>query len=177
MSDLKAFGESLALSRDLLEFALRYIWPGKDTGSGYFIPDWETVFNISPAATLADRSYRIIASMRQRGTMTSDLTKAIMAPAFGTTDPNSVSFASPTSTEAEAAYSTTTSDDKQAVFLGTNMHIYSSASPPVEPDFALALDLIERIKPTGDTWSVGKFNSLIWGVHANDGEWERRTWG
>ena len=177
MGDLKATGESLALARDMLEFALRYIWPGKDTGSGYFLSDWEKVFGISPAATLASRSYRIIASMRQRGTMTEGLVKAIMAPAFGTTDPAEVAFDSPSSADVAAEYSATATTENHVAFLGTNLHIYSGATPQVEPDWGLAADLIARIKPTGDTWSFGKSNYLIWGVHADDGEWDRRTWG
>ncbi len=177
MSDLIAFGESLALTRDLLEFMLRNLWPGRDTVNGLFLSRWEAVFDISPAATIDERANRIIASMRQRGTMTSDLVKAIMAPAFGSANPGDVVFESPTSADAEAAYSTTTSSDAQGVLLGTTMHIYSGATPPVEPDFALAYDLIERIKPTGDSWSVGKFNRLFWGVAGAQGSWDRATWG
>jgi hypothetical protein len=165
--DLTSMGESYALVRDLLQFLQRYLWPTKDDG-GVFVPLWEEVFNISPAGSLTTRKNRLIATMRQRGTMTEDLIKALFAPAFGSNDADSVGLESPTQ-------GWTASDDTDGAFLGNNMHIYS-ADESTEPD-PMIIDLIAKVKPTWQIWSYGQYKRLKWGTPGEEGTWDHATYG
>lgn len=165
--DLKSFGESIALMRDILQFMQRWLWPNKDTG-GTFLALWEAVFDLAPAKSLALRQQRLEAAMRQRGTMTQQLVKAVMAPAWGHTNTDLVGLESPTQ-------GWTATDDPEGAFLGDNMHIYD-INEAAEPD-PMIIDLIAKVKPTWQIWSYGQYKRLKWGVAGAEGSWDRATWG
>jgi hypothetical protein len=171
IADLVALGESLALARDLASFLQHNIWPQHDDEHGLFIEDWEEVFGLLPYGDIDARVDRLISTLRQRGTMTQDLVKAIMCRAWGSDNPNDVTI-----TSVNLATTVDPDEDWQWAFMQTNMHIFHSAQTQ-EPDFGMAYDLIAKIKPTWETWSVGKAKTLKWGVHADDGEWNQRLWG
>lgn len=176
--DLQATGETLALARDFLEQVLRYLWPQTVIDSidddGIWLDDWEAVFNTTGGSSdLTARAERLVAAFRQRGTMTEALVQAIMAPAFGETDPSKIAFESPTAAAVAAA---SPDEDWQWVFLHTNMHIYH-ADETTAPDQEMAETLIAKIKPTGDTWSVGQYKRLKWGTPGEEGAWDQATWG
>ncbi|MEE9367157.1 MAG: hypothetical protein V3W44_10745 [Dehalococcoidales bacterium] len=172
LSDLIAFGESLAIVRDYLSFLQNSLYPNQDT-NGIFTEDWERVFGVQASGTIAERNDRLVAMFRTRGTMTQDAVKTVMCRAFGIDDPTAIGIISPT----PAAVAVLNPPEVwQWVFPQTNMHIFHLAET-IEPDWDIAQDLIDKIKPTWETWSFGKRMQLKWGVHADDGEWDRRVWG
>jgi len=172
-SDLIAFGETLALARDMLSLLQHNIWPAQDANDNVFADRWEDSFGLQPDGTLDDRTNRLIAFMRQRGTMTEDLVKAIMCRVWDSDDPSVVSITSP---DPAAFAASGAVDDWQWAFLGHNMHIFHTAET-VEPNRGLADDLIRKIKPTWETWSISRLEKLIWGVDADEGQWDWSAWG
>ncbi len=172
-SDLIAFGESLALARDMLSVLQHNIWPAHDGNDWLFQERWEEVFGVQPDGTRDHRTSRLIAVMRQRGTMTEALVKAIMCRAWGSDDPSIVSITSPDPATFAASGAV---DDWQWAYLGHNMHIYHTAETDA-PDQGLAEDLIRKIKPTWETWSVGQYKNLVWGTPGEEGAWDQATWG
>jgi hypothetical protein len=171
-ADLVAFGEALALARDMLSVLQHNIWPAEDGNHWLFTDRWEEVFGIQPSGSLDQRTSRLIAFMRQRGTMTEDLLKAIMCRAFATHNPADIGINSPT----PAAYAASGAvDEWQWAFLGHNMHIYSTSNAAI--DRGLAEDLIRKITPTWELWSAGTYNELIWGTPGEEGAWDQATWG
>ena len=171
-SDLIAFGEALALARDWLSFLQNSLYPNRDT-NGIFTARWEGVYGVQPKGSITDRNNRLVALFRQRGTMTEDAVRAILCRAWDSDDPSILSFESPDPADVATLNPAV---DWQWAFPQTNLHIYHTAQTR-EPDYSIAFDLIAKIKPTWETWSIGKRNNLIWGLHATDGEWDRRTWG
>jgi hypothetical protein len=172
-ADLVAFGESLALARDMLSFLQHNIWPAKDANDNVFTDRWEAVFDIQPSGTTDDRTSRLIALFRQRGTMTEDLVKAIMCRAWDSDDPDVVRITYPDPADVATL---NPAEDWQWALPQTNLHLYHFTET-VEPNWKIAQDIINKIKPTWETWSFGKNRYLKWGVHADDGEWDRRVWG
>ena len=170
-ADLIAFGEALALARDMTSLLQHNIWPALDTD--YLFTDrWEESFGLQPSGTNSQRVDRLIAHMRQRGTMTQDLVKAIMCRAWGSNDPGIVQLTSPDPADVATA---APDSEKAWAFNQTNMHI-SQVGAPGSIDQGLAEDMIAKAKPTWETWTVGQLRILNWGVHAIDGEWNQRVW-
>lgn len=171
--DLIVFGEALALSRDMTSLLQHNIWPHLDGNDNIFTDRWEEAFGLLPDGTADERTNRLIAHLRQRGTMTEDLIKAVMCRAWGSDDPSTVSISSPD----PAAYAASGAADAwQWAYLGTSLHIYHTAES-AEPNRGLAEDLIRKIKPTWETWSVGQYKYLAWGTPGEEGAWNQATWG
>ena len=146
-SDLVAFGEALALARDMLSMIQHNIWPADDASDNLFTDRWEESFGIQPDGTSAERTDRLIAVMRQRGTMTEDLVRAIMIRAWGLSDPSLLTLTSPDPADVATE---NPAEDWQWAYPQTNMHI-SLTSEASAPDQGLAEDLIAKIKPTWET--------------------------
>jgi len=164
MSDLIAHGESFALARDLLQFVQSYIIPENDSTYAIFLDKWEEVFNVAPAATTGLRIDRLVAALRQRGTMTRALTRAIMCRAYSKTAPSSVTLVSPTAANVAA---TDTLGDETKIRGGTSMHIHYW-DESIDPDLSLAWDLINQIKPAWEQWTVGKWQYGRYGSTADN---------
>ena len=172
-SDLIAFGETLALARDMTSLLQHNIWPALDGNDNIFTDRWEEAFGIQASGALDDRTSRLIAFMRQRGTMTEDLVKAIMCRAWDSDDPSAVSIVSPDPSTYAASGAV---EDWQWAYLGHNLHIYHTAET-AEPNRSLAEDMIRKIKPTWETWSVGQYKFLAWGTPGEEGAWDQAVWG
>jgi hypothetical protein len=163
-ADLIALGESLALTRDLAQFIQLYLWPEKDSAYAIFLDLWEAVFDVSPSSTTALRIDRLVATFRQRGTMTYALTKAILVRCFSTeTDPSTIELSSPTAANVAA---TNTLGDETRARGGTSMHIYHVAETKT-PTLKLAWDLINQIKPAWERWTIGKWKYGRYGSSAS----------
>lgn len=154
-NDLVALGESLALARDMLSILQHNIWPTKDETDQLLTDRWEESFGIQASGTDSDRTNRLVAFMRQRGTMTSDLVKSIMCRAWGSDDPAIVTLISPTPGDVAAVAPT---EDWQWADLQSQMHIYHTTEAE-EPDYNLMEDLISKNKPTYENWSFGRYNA------------------
>ncbi len=113
--------------------------------------------------------------MRQRGTMTEDLVKAVLIRAWNLDDPSLLTITVATTTEIVAEMSAT-SEEWQWTFAQTNMHI-SLTSEASAPDQGMAEDMIRKIKPTWENWSVGQYKFLAWGVAGAEGAWDQAVWG
>lgn len=178
--DLVAFGEALALSRDMLNQVMAYIWPARDSVDGVFVDDWEGAFNLRPgSADLDERIDRLIAAFRQRGTLSADQTKAILSYAFGSADPADVSIEIANATDLASAWAagdTSMNAGLSYLFTMNCVHVYHT-SESVAPDQDLLEYLISRIKPAWEFWSGGQYNRLKWGVAGAEGAWDQATWG
>ena len=172
-SDLIAFGETLALARDMTSLLQHNIWPALDANDNIFTDRWEEAFGIQASGTLDERTSRLIAFMRQRGTMTEDLVKAVMIRAWNLDDPSLLTITSPDPADYAASGAV---EDWQFAYLGGNMHI-SLTSEATAPDRGLAEDLMRKIKPTWETWSVGQYKFLAWGTPNEEGAWDQAVWG
>lgn len=175
-SDLVAFGESMALARDMVGVLTHNIWPAADANDHLFIDRWEEVFDLQPDGSFDERTSRLIAIMRQRGTMTQDLVRAIMCRAWNTDDPGAVSLSSPAATPAPQC-------EVHGAFQGSNMHIYHTAQSAA-PDVGIIEDLIAKCKPTWETWTYGRYGTssaagpyAVYGPHANVGLYNRCCYG
>jgi hypothetical protein len=159
--DQVAFGEALALARDMLSFLQNSIWPTQDTNH-IFTERWERVYGVNPKGSLDDRANRLIALFRQRGTMTEDLVKAIMCRAWDSDDPSIVAISSPAMTPAPQCA-------KHGAFQGANMHIYH-ATGAAAPNQGIIEDLISKIKPTWEYWTWGQYGpSSVTNAYYGDG--------
>lgn len=172
-ADIKAQAQVLNWVQQGSMWIRRRLWPEFDT-SGIFLEYWETAFRIvaRSSAALRKRAIHIIA--RHRSTATEEQVQAIFADVFDI-DKDRITFTSPTPA-AVAAACATNSEASHWAFLQNNMHI-SDSSRIAEPDQALGYTALEQTKQAQQHWSFGKRDTLIWGVHANDGEWDMRTWG
>jgi uncharacterized protein YmfQ (DUF2313 family) len=153
LKDLYALAESLAMVRDRLEWVLVAYFPAYDT-NGVFLGHWESVFGIAPADTIAERQNRILAYMRAlRAAMTAAQLKVTFARAFGSDDPADVSIDSPDPADVTAIE---TLGEITYVFNNNQLHIYSTGET-TEPDFKIADDLVDRLVPSGQIWSVSQY--------------------
>jgi hypothetical protein len=164
--DLQAFGESLGLVRDLMEWLLRAYFPVFDT-NGVLLSRWESSLGLSRKATIALRLAWITARCRLLGkSMTEADIKSIMCWAWGTTDPAVVSLVHPDTTTivTYATLGVVTYVQNQNC-----LHIYRTGESAA-PDYGLADTLIAMIKPTWQAWTVGQYNTadcdLAWADRA-----------
>jgi hypothetical protein len=175
--DLVAFGETLALARDMLSVLQHNIWPALDVNDALFIDRWEEVFGLQPDGSNDVRTSRLIAVMRQRGTMTEDLVKAIMCRAWGSDDPSIVSLANPAAADVA---SVAPSEDWMWAQLQSQMYIYHTAETDL-PNAGLISDLIIKNKPTFENWYYGQHFRLKWegppgGPGGGEGGWNQGCW-
>jgi hypothetical protein len=103
--DQQGVGEILSWLRKGSKWISECFWPWLDaayadaasTAAPLFLERWEEVFGLAPrGTTYAERANRVLASFRNRGTMTEDRLKAIFISVFGTTDPDKLSLVAPT---------------------------------------------------------------------------------
>ena len=154
LSDLIAFGESLALARDMLSFLQNSLYPNQDT-TGIFTEDWEGVYGVQANGTITERNDRLVAMFRMRGTMTQDAVKTVMCRAFGIDDPTAIGITSPTPAAVAVVLGAST-DEWRWCRLQMQMHIFH-LTETIDPDFDIAADLIAKIKPTWETWTFGRY--------------------
>lgn len=157
--DLETRGHVLSWYRELLDWILHAFFPSLDT-EGLFLDRWEASLGIEPAGTVADRVARIEASLRQRHTMTEAQLKAIFARAWGHDEPDDVEVGFPSAADIDT-YST---NELTNLHDQNYMHIYAiNGHAGAEPDFALADDLIRRLCPAWQRWSVGATRTMTYG--------------
>lgn len=166
LADLQAFGESMGLARDLMEWLLRAFSPRLDS-TGTLLGRWEDALGISRQALIATRLAWITARCRLLSKyMTEADIKGIMCWAWGSTDPAVVSLVHPdTST-------IVTYDTLGVVTYVQNqncLHIYRTGESAA-PNYRLADSLIAQIKPTWQDWTVGQYETAIC-----DDAWADRT--
>ena len=164
--DLQAFGESLGLTRDLVEWMLRAFFPVKDS-NGALLDRWELALGLTKKSTIALRLAWITARCRLLGkTMTEDDIKSIMCWAWNSTDPTVVSLVHP-DTSTIVTYDTL----GQVTYTQNQncLHIYRTGESAA-PDYGLADYLIAMIKPTWQDWTVGQYNTAV-----ADDAWADRT--
>ena len=167
--DLQAIGESLAMTRDMMQWVLTAYFPRWDTNAA-FLGRWERVLGISLAATIAAREERVTSHLRTiRATMTQDQVKAAFARAFGSDSADDVSLTSPTAADIATA---APAEDWQWVLASTVMHIFSTGGS-INPDRKIVDDLIDRLEPTGETWTCGQYDVLKWDTA---GAWDQAVW-
>jgi len=169
LADIETLGHGLSWFRELLDWILHAFFPSMDP-DGLFLDRWEESLALSPAGTIADRVDRITAAMRQRHTMTEDAIKAIFARCWGHDDPSRVLVAYPTAANV-ATYST---NELTNLHDQNYLHVYDSLTNQ-EPDWALADDLIRRLKPAWQRWSVGSDRNMRYGDGTPCPGWSR--WG
>ncbi len=166
--DQQAFGRALSLVRRATHWFVTRLWPHRDT-TGEYWADWEEVFAVAPAATDALRQDRLIAALRNRGTLTDLRLRTMFAPVFGESDPATVTIVSPDLDSIPAG--ATANDHAQ---LQTQLHIYHAAET-ADIDRQMADQFLARVVPMGDTWSAGRFLRFKWDT-AGSG-WDISTWG
>lgn len=93
--DQECFAIGFSTIRKGLWWLMDAYWPWRDDNA-LFLPLWEAAFGLEPTGTIAERQRRVVASMRNRGTMTLEVVKAVFEWVFGTTDPTKISVAYPT---------------------------------------------------------------------------------
>ena len=151
--DLIAFGEAMALARDFASLLQHNIWPALD-GNDFILNDrWEETFGLQPQGTQDERTSRLIAFMRQRGTMTQTLVKAIMARAWNSENPDVLTLVNVDPVDVAALGAI---DDYQAAQLLSQMYIYHTAET-VYPAVSLIIDFIAKNKPTFENWYYGQY--------------------
>ncbi len=175
--DLIAFGEAMALARDLASLLQHNIWPALDAVDFILSDRWEEAFGIQPSGTNTERTDRLIAFIRQRGTMTQTLVKAIMARAWGADDASAVTLVNVDPADVAALG---TIPDWQAAQLLSQMYIYHTAETTA-PNASLIRDLIAKNKPTFENWYYGRFYRLKWegppgGPGGGEGGWNQGCW-
>jgi hypothetical protein len=171
-ADLIATGEALALARDMLSFMQQRLWPAKDTRDYNFLEDWEAAFSLQQKGDEDKRTDRVIANLRQRGTMTQDLVKTIMCRAWGVDDPSRVGLES---ASPSAVWTEGPDEEWQWAKALSEMYIYDSTEAAM-PDEDLIQDLIAKNKPTFETWYYGQYRLLKW-YAGGQGTWNYATWG
>lgn len=148
--DQQAFGRALSLVRRATHWFITRLWPHRDT-TGEYWADWEEVFAIAPAATDALRQDRLIAALRNRGTLTDLKLRTMFAPVFGSSDPADVRVSSP---DLDAIPAGATSDDYAE--LQTQLHL-SHMAETADIDRQMADQLLSRVVPVGDNWTAGRY--------------------
>lgn len=153
-AQMRAFGTVMSFVKKATNFFVTRWFPRKDT-TEEFLNDWAAVLAEPINGTLAQRQDRLIAKMRNRGTGTTARIQAMFARVFGIDDPTQVSFSSPDLTALPGGLS---SNDHAE--LQSQMHIFNTGeTKPV--DRPLADALLARVVPSGDTWTVGQFDKVL----------------
>lgn len=168
--DLDAVAVVLSWIAQGSEWIQRRIFPQLDS-SAMFLHLWEECFSIVAGATTAARQQAAIAYCRlMLGTATKETIQKIMAPAFGASvDYDEVGFSFASFADVAA---TTFTDEWARAYALTRLHIYHIPET-ADPDISVALDLIARWRPTWLHVSVGRYETLVWGV----GKWGQAAWG
>ena len=166
--DQQAFGRALSLVRRATHWFITRLWPHRDSTGEYFA-DWEETFGISPAATTTLRQDRLIAALRNRGTLTDLKLRTMFAPVFGESDPATVAIVSP---DLDSIPAGATADDHAE--LQTQLHIHHAAET-ADIDRQMADQFLGRVVPTGDTWTAGRWKTMQWDVAGRG--WDVATWG
>jgi uncharacterized protein YmfQ (DUF2313 family) len=154
--DLETRGHVLSQFRELLDWILHAFFPSLDA-NGLFLDRWEASLGIEPEGTTAARVARIEASLRQRHTMTEAQLKAVFCRCWTANDPDLVMIAYPTAANIDT-YST---NELTNLHDQNYMHIWDSDNE--EPNFALADDLIRRLCPAWQRWTIGRAQSMTYG--------------
>ena len=174
--DLIAFGEAMALARDWASLLQHNIWPALDGNDFIFGGRWEETFGLQPQGTQDERTDRLIAFLRQRGTMTQALVKAIMARAWNSDDASAVTLRNVDPADVAALG---TIPDWQAAQLLSQMYIHHTAESAA-PNASLVIDLISKNKPTFENWYYGQYYRLKWGSvplpGLGEGGWNQGCW-
>lgn len=166
--DISAIADSMAYTRDLLEWILQSYHPQHDTEE-LFLSRWEQSLGIMAAPAGVGRAEWIVAQMRRRGTPTDALARACVAAAFGSMDAADVSVCSPAAADIVAAYPAT--DDMWAK-QQYQIHFYSTTET-VEPDLGIFNRIADVIKPAWETWYCGRYRTCRYGV----GKYSRSCYG
>lgn len=160
----EVLGEILAYGRQLLEWILRSWLPQNDS-EGLFLDRWETVLSLAAAATVAERQNAILAAIRNRGTLTIELLRAIVAPAFGNpADLSEITVCGPT--PSDIAGEATSASDPIWWFTYT-LHIYQTGSNAL--DEKIGDDILRRIAPAWCRWQISDTRRLLAGMQLNRG--------
>ena len=172
-ADWAAIGEALGQVRKLIEWVLGNSLPHRDS-EGMFLWRWEELLQLVARGATATRQAWIVARLRQRGTETLSLAKAVMAGAWGEIDGSflSVYHQDPAVYYAERGGYTTDAayDIREQQYL----HFYPTAED-VAPDWDIAADLIARFAPTWAYWTVGRYKVMEYDGGADSG-WDRGHW-
>ena len=165
--DWYAAGLSLGMARKWLEWVYRRFAPHVDTEDTQ-TDRWGDDFQVYKRSGGIARRMWIAAKMRQRGTSTDDLVKQIMAGAWESLDPDILA------TFRQEPIAPVTEPDTGLQFReGAHVHIYHAAETDA-PDFAEAEALIEQIKPTWATWTVGQYQIMQYDDPGSG--WDRGCW-
>ena len=93
--DQEAIGIVFSWLRKGAEWGLQRFWPWLDDDA-LFLDRWESAFGLEPTGSVATRQRRVVASMRNRGTLTEAVLTAIFEWVFGTEDPADITVVAPT---------------------------------------------------------------------------------
>ena len=165
--DWDATAESLSYVRQLLEWIYRRFAPHVDTDD-LQTDRWGTDLQVGKRTGGIARRLWIAAHMRQRGTLTADLVRQIMAGAWQSLDPSVVTVWR----QGIVAAGTEPTDELQ-YRENTHVHIYHTAETEA-PDYGEAEDLVRRIKPTWAEWTVGRYKIMRY--DDDDSGWDRGCW-
>jgi hypothetical protein len=149
-ADNEAFGESLSMVRQLLEWILRHVMPQNDSNA-LFIDRWESTFNLYPAEALADRVSALEGKWRHRGTTTKSMVTAMMVGQYG---PGTVYFV-----RAEVD-DVVTSETRGSVTYAEAFYQLGVIHTNADSDgYAAGEKLMDLIQPHGETWWVGSITT------------------
>jgi hypothetical protein len=157
--DLEVRSQALSWVREALDWLLHAFFPSKDANA-LFLDRWETSLDIAPAGTVAERVNRIESSVRQRHTMTEAQIQAIFARCWNHDDPAQVSVRYPVASGSPPGDVATVNTLGEITGRKNQnfMHIYPTqgcAHDGVEPNYALADDLVRRLCPAWQRWTIG----------------------
>ena len=165
--DWRAVAESLAYVHQTLEWIRRSVTPHVDTEE-IQSDRWGEDYRVYKRTGGVSRRMWIAAKMRQIGTLTEDMARQILAGAWDSMDPDILE----TYRQPILAAGTEPTDELQ-FREQSHVHIYHAAETDA-PDFAEAEDLIQRIKPTWATWTVGRYQTMRY--DDDDSGWDRGCW-
>lgn len=165
--DQEVVGHVLSWLRKSMEYLLRRIFPHLDADD-LFLEWWEKALSLASTGSVTTRSNRILAKLRNRGTLTLERLQAIMAPIMGI-EPSKVSVATP---DMDDVIATGTTDLDNICDNAFTYHVYDSDGA-ADFDRDEALKAINLIKQSGDHVTVGQNIDFKWDT--DDHGWDEST--
>lgn len=155
--DQEVVGHILSWVRKSMEYLVRRIFPHLDTGD-LFLEWWEKALSLASTGDVTTRTNRVLAKMRNRGTLTMERLQAIMAPIMNIEDPTNVYVINP---DMDDVIATGTTDLDNICDNAFFYHVYNGGVA-TSFDSDEAMKTINRIKQAGDHVTIGVSTDFEW---------------
>lgn len=166
-ADWDALAEMLGHVREMFDWIYRTIMPHTDSEE-LQLGRWQQDLQVYHGDGKPDLADWIVAKIRQRGTLTDDMVRQVMCTAWGSLDPATVAIYR----QPLLAAGTEPTNELQRR-EDWSVHVYHAAETTA-PNWRLANALAEAIRPTWETWTVGRYRGMIW--DDPDSGWDRSVW-